>query len=306
MVEWQKRIVENLEGITVSLDDEVPFDGDKCLSECSGICCFDIQVMVDPFDVFRITRSKHVHENLGITDTTKLYEGEQPLLLYYVGRTSNMPFAIINFRRVKVLGKDVKIKKCPFLVPAFPKLYAEKEGNKGNKGGKGRYFVVARAGEPMICALEKAKPTICRSSPIGRALMYSGKDRKKEYRFIYKPPDPNCPACKTEKKVKVGDYIEEWHLINSYKYKDLFFDLICWLQEKKFQFPKDLIYKLGQILYNFDNPLIKNIIETYRKANGRTSGLEFTELYEVFKKMAEIVHEERQKRSLKKQTNSKK
>jgi len=82
--------------------------------------------------------------------------------------------------------------------------------------------------------------------------------------------------------------------------------LICWLQEKKFQFPKDLIYKLGQILYNFDNPLIKNIIETYRKANGRTSGLEFTELYEVFKKMAEIVHEERQKRSLKKQTNSKK
>jgi hypothetical protein len=56
MAEWQKRIVENLDGITVSLDDEVPFDADKCLSECSGLCCFDIQVMVDPFDIFRITR----------------------------------------------------------------------------------------------------------------------------------------------------------------------------------------------------------------------------------------------------------
>ncbi|MFB0545251.1 MAG: hypothetical protein ACETVN_06040 [Asgard group archaeon] len=306
MADWQKKIVENLDGITVSLDDEVVFDGYKCLSECNGLCCFDIQVMVDPFDIFRITRSKHVQENLGITDTTKLYEGEQPLLLYYVGGTSNMPFAIINFRPVKVLGKDVKIKKCPFLVPAFPKLYAEKKGKKGKKGGKARYFVVARAGEPMICALEKAKPTICRSSPIGRALMYSGKDRKKEYRFIYKPPDPKCPACKAEKKVKVRDYVEEWDLINSYKYKDLFFDQICWFEEKKFHFPRDLIYKLGQILYNFDEPLIKNIIETYREANNRTGELEFKELYEVFKKMVEIVQEELQRRTLKQEVNSEK
>jgi hypothetical protein len=91
-----KHIFDGLSDKFLSMDDEFPFDHRKCVEECGGLCCLNIPVSINPYDVYRIVTSERGKE-LGLTDTTKLFDPEKPLFDLYLGEKLK--------RRIRLLVK---------------------------------------------------------------------------------------------------------------------------------------------------------------------------------------------------------
>ena len=98
-----------------------------------GECCRNRQdILLNPFDIFRLCRAKQMTVSEFFKKYCELYPGE----------SSKLPLAIIKFRPVYEFGTDKVIgTRCPFL--------GQKEGLH-------------------FCRVHKDKPFVCFSYPLGR------------------------------------------------------------------------------------------------------------------------------------------
>lgn len=212
-------LVENYEKYLVK-EDDIIYEY-NCI-KCGGKCCINQDVLINPFDVWRIINNENVRKMLGVRTTCDLFEpldGRKPLLSYYLGDRSRLPVACINMVE---LGENFTI--CPFNAPAkifsgdFLKIKSMEDFLK-------LPFFKAADGTPVgLCALEMAKPTICRAYPLGR--MGSKKLDKKRLDFTELPKmqyiyvGQNCEKFKVN-EVTVKEYIKKWDLDKTYRMSDL-------------------------------------------------------------------------------------
>lgn len=185
--EWAREAVQGLPTQRLKLEDEIPFDGTRCLTHCGGKCCTDTQVSIKPYDIYRIVTSSQGCD-LGLFDTTKLFHGSHAPLECYLGNISGIPQACIRFRELP-LGTRV----CPFLMPVRARSKREL-----------RQLIQAPIksrtvdGFPvLLCRLHKVKPLICRAAPIARS-QFLGTE-KLEVAYYFHPPMKECACVQTEK-----------------------------------------------------------------------------------------------------------
>ena len=99
--------------------------------QCGECCRNRGDILLNPFDVFRLCRKLEMNVNDFFKKYCKLYTGEN----------SKLPLARIDFRPIYGLGGEVEGTRCPFL---------------SNRNGL--YF----------CRVHDAKPFVCFSYPLGR------------------------------------------------------------------------------------------------------------------------------------------
>lgn len=128
---WQERIMEqymNGELQVLKRKDTFNFDCVRC-----GECCRNrTDILLNPFDFFRLCRAKKISPKDFITKYCVLY----------VGHSSFLPLIRVDFRPVyDVGGENVIGTRCPFL---------------------------GRKGELFHCRVNDAKPFVCFAYPLGR------------------------------------------------------------------------------------------------------------------------------------------
>ena len=158
-----------------------------------GRCCFDIDILLNPYDILRL------RSHLGCTTSDLIERG---LVEIFPGGNSGLPLAMITFRKV-----DEQTSLCPFMAPvvAGEKL---RELTKGKDKLNIEDLEAARIPKRLACGIYPARPTVCRSSPLGRMSVRS-KEGEDTRNLFYQPPTPSCPACQGEGHVKVGKWIED-------------------------------------------------------------------------------------------------
>lgn len=223
----------------LKLDDEFPFDGTRCVTECGGKCCTDIDVKINPFDIYRIVTSPEGRK-LGFTDTTKLSRA----IDRYLGSVSGLPMACIKFTDL-----SGGLRTCPFLIPVKPpRTKRELRQHMADKRGR---FRTTDGHQVMLCRLHKIKPLICRGSPLGRSQII-GKDGIDETHYFFRPPMVDCACVQTEKRVKVADYIKMWSLDEYYRESAKFHALLPKMGMPSDPTPLSLRKFLLVLLYDFD------------------------------------------------------
>ncbi|MDA8186962.1 MAG: YkgJ family cysteine cluster protein [Dehalococcoidales bacterium] len=158
-----------------------------------GLCCFDIDILLNPYDILRLRR------HLSCTTSDLIQRG---LVEIFPGGNSGLPLAMIKFRKV-----DKKTSLCPFLAPVVDgeKL---RELTKGKEKPSPEDLEAARIPKRLACGIYSARPAVCRSSPLGRMSVRS-KDGEGTRNLFYQPPTAFCPACQGEGRVKGAKWIED-------------------------------------------------------------------------------------------------
>jgi hypothetical protein len=251
--EWQKEIIEKYEQFLVSEDDLMhEYD---CF-RCGGKCCINNDVLINPYDVWRIVTNEKVSEALGIYTTHDLFTRRgkrgEPLLRYYLGPESRMPLACINMIRVRT---DLTI--CPFNAPVIKGKDMEDIERYVRDGLRDAEFLRADDGSPVgLCVLEQAKPTICRAFPLGRAgKAKDANDKFPKMRYIRVDSKTCDKFKKPESAITVREYVKRWDLDKAYEMSDKVYELYRLLGDRvKSEAER---YFLGIMFYNFDIPLLE-------------------------------------------------
>lgn len=254
MEEWQKKLADNYDKMVVK-DDGIIYES-NCLA-CGGRCCIDQEILVNPYDVWRIVHNERVSDLLGIKTSHDLYTSDnssgKPLLRYYLGPSSRLPLACINMREI-----DKETKVCPFNSP----IKALKDYNDFRKFRNGRYdeidYLKSAEGNPsLLCIIDEVKPTICRAFPLGRAGLKRKDDNHTSQEFpemeYILMDDANCKKFRVpDKKMTVREYINKWNLDHLYQMSDLVKDWHEYLlKEVKNEKAR---YVAGIPMYDFDVP----------------------------------------------------
>ena len=158
-----------------------------------GLCCFDIDILLTPYDILRLRR------HLGCTTSDLIQRG---LVEIFPGGNSGLPLAMVNFRKV-----DEKTSLCPFIAPVVDG-HKLRELTKGKDKPTPEDLEAASIPKRLACGIYPARPAVCRSSPLGRMSVRS-KDGKDTRNLFYQPPTRFCPACQGEGRVKVAKWIED-------------------------------------------------------------------------------------------------
>jgi len=279
--EWQKEIIEKYEQFLVSEDDLI-YEYD-CF-RCGGKCCINNDVLINPYDVWRIVTNEKVSGALGIYTTHDLFTPRgkrgEPLLRYYLGPESRLPLACINMIEV---SEGLTI--CPFNAPIIKGKNKEEIEKYVRSGFGDAEFLRADDGSPMgLCVLEQAKPTICRAFPLGRAgKAEKSKDRFPKMRYI-RVDSKRCDEFKKPgSAITVREYIRKWDLDRAYEMSDKVYELYRLLGDKvKSEAER---YFLGIMFYNFDIPFLEHGREPRKIRVARPA--EFEEVLELVKSVIE-------------------
>lgn len=241
--EQLERLYKDVEqGKVAFLAQEDEFQWSGC-TMC-GRCCFDIDILLNPYDILRLRR------HLGCTTSDLIERG---LVEIFPGGNSGLPLAMITFRKV-----EEETSLCPFLAPVVDgqKL---RELTKAKDKLTMEDLEAARILKRLACGIYPARPTVCRSSPLGR-ISIGSKDGGNTRNLFYQPPIPSCPACQGEGQVKVAKWIEDnnvqpyWDA--SERFQNLFptlFDKGLVLREGVDRATVVLWNVAAAILYDFDS-----------------------------------------------------
>lgn len=261
MPESQRSILSRARKNALRLTDSFPFDGQKCLTDCGGLCCINIDVPINPYDVWQIVTSKIGHD-FGIHSTMDLFAPIQgnklPFAEVYLGEHSRSPQAILLFK-TPFENEDFRV--CPFLVSAKV-IKTKRDLNEFLHGRVQnlKEFRTKNNNISLLCGLEArsddkaqkgVKPTICRASPIGRMMM--GVEENAGQLFFLQPPTNHCPCVQTTKRITLQEYIERADLLTYYKYSARCHQILA----KTRAIPEHLRLLFGQMFYNFDAPAVK-------------------------------------------------
>jgi len=217
----------------------------KCTS--CGACCFDIDVLLNPMDVYMLARSKMARNTYKVRWTHDLQE--KGVIETFRGHDSKFPLCMLSFRPSAPEG----VKHCPFLVPAREdRAMADLLKGVKNKAG---VFAGAARGARFVCSLheEGLKPTICRLSPLGRTWKGDAETKKFIESKVFWQPIPGCPGIHKDKVNVVREYFQEAGLDKVLKYsdwwyKEFFNEHMADLQKM----PDMYSFLVGSILYDLD------------------------------------------------------
>ncbi len=248
-LKWHQAIFQNFRQKVLDLNDSFPYDSRKCVSDCGGKCCCNNSVQLSTYDIYQIVTSP-IAIQLGLGDTTKLFEGTKPRLFHYIDPNSGIPRARIFNTEI---SEDLSV--CPFL--GTTKMARSKRDLINLR--KGLHWKIpnlyAKNGTPArLCVLQTVKPTICRSSPIGR-LQEGGRDGEppRDYYFL-QPPLENCVCVKTAKRVKLRDFLTQSKVNEYYQANTELNEILDKLGPPHDPSPPSLREVLLIVLYDFDFP----------------------------------------------------
>jgi hypothetical protein len=182
-----RRVLERAASSPLSvlcIDDEVSFDGDKCITECGGRCCFETElVRVTPVDAEYLSRSPEL-SNLSRAEIVDRY------IQTFLGGDSLIPMGML--KKVRVGQYTI----CPFIDLRIREKYREEKVEKKMLGG--------------ICSVgQEYKPAICILYPLGRIEMPEGIEGLDEKSFFILSA-PDCPAVRTGVRVPVREFVEPY------------------------------------------------------------------------------------------------
>lgn len=208
-----------------------------------GECCRNREdILLNPFDIFRLCKAKE----MSVVDFFKKY------CELYPGESSRLPLAIIKFRPVYEFGSNRVIgTRCPFL---------------GQTDGL------------YHCRVQKDKPFVCFSYPLGRIQ----KDKAKPEYILQ--TDGTCKGAEKAKREGIHQVVEEWmfgkeKLDIEERYNEIFSYFLGnyhdWINVDKLAKDKRAlpIYKkwfglVGELLYtNYDFTADENTFLEQLKAN---------------------------------------
>jgi hypothetical protein len=256
---WQQDLTANYDKLRVSDSDPV-YEYD-CLG-CGGGCCMNNDVLVGPHDVWRIVTSD-IGKAMGFTTSHHLFTPQpgrdRAMFDYYLGPESRLPMACIRYRQP---AKDFKV--CPFLAKAYVVTSPEDMKKAAAGDPEGLPLMKNRDGAAAgLCALEEAKPTICRAYPLGRmglANREKGKpgDKAPEMFYVWAEGKRCREFRRPESKLTVGEYVKKWGLDEAYRQSDLVND---W-REQTLRIPNERArHFLGMVFHDFDLPTLARLEE---------------------------------------------
>jgi len=147
----------------------------------TGRCCFGTPVLISPFDIWNLATNDELMTRMDAESTVDLFDANNGCFDLYIGENSRLPTASI---RQQKLGDDAEM--CPFVMP----VYNIKGKHVSSFDGTDR---------PMfLCGIHDAQPTICRSYPLGRAVLVNldGHMGQGETKIINHAP--GCHECWVE------------------------------------------------------------------------------------------------------------
>jgi Fe-S-cluster containining protein len=236
-----------------------PTDTFKFKCAACGECCINKDVLLNPYDIWELFETG-VAQSLGFTSTEALFVGESAPFLLTLGMNSGAPVAMIAFRPLTEAGTPTI---CPFLVPvtATPEEMLELETHQKTGTAQEATNCLRRlcssATKPsnhMVCALHRAKPSICRAYPIGRAgeALNPGKTGKPAdltMSFVKVPV-----TCGTDdQEWTVQEWVDSWGLTERYKHSDAYFSLVTKIALKKDSIPEEVRWLITNVIFNFDS-----------------------------------------------------
>ncbi|GEM_PF-2065320 len=251
---WQEELSRNYEKLRVSDSDPV-YEYD-CIG-CGGGCCMNNDVLVGPHDVWRIVHSD-IGKAMGFTTSHHLFAPlpgrDRPVFDYYLGPDSRLPMACIRYRRPV---EDFKV--CPFLAPAYSVSGPDDLAKAVAGRPEGLKMLKARDGSAAgLCALEEAKPTICRAYPLGRMGLADGKKgqpagKAPEMFYVWAESKRCREFRRPDSRMTVGEYVKKWGLDEAYRQSDLVNDF----REKSLRIPNERArHLLGLMFHDFDLPAL--------------------------------------------------
>lgn len=250
---WQEELTRNYEKLRVSDGDPI-YEYD-CLG-CGGQCCTNNDVLVGPHDVWRIVTSD-IGKAMGLTTSHHLFAPlpgrDRPFFDYYLGPDSRLPMACIRYRR-----PVENLKVCPFLAPAYVAKSREDLAKAMANHGEGLTQMKNKEGGAAgLCALEDAKPTICRAYPLGRMGLANKEKGKAPEMFYVWAESKRCQEFRRpDSKLTVGEYVKKWGLDEAYRQADLVNDF----REKSLRVPNERArHILGLMFHDFDLPALARL-----------------------------------------------
>ena len=236
---------------TLQLDDTFKFACTGC-----GMCCFDIDVLLNPMDVYLMMHSKLARNTHKVRWTYDLHD--KGLITSFRGSESKFPLCMIEFRKLP-LGKPKPGEEPEFGVPFCPFLVPAQEGQMEDylTGVKDRRGVMAlnAKGKRFHCGLheEGLKPMICRLSPIGRAWKGDMEKGTLDTPQLFWQPIPNCPGVKKDRTQSVRAYFEGAGIDKMTKYSDWWYEELWnhWREDLQDMDPISS-KRLGLVLFNLD------------------------------------------------------
>ncbi len=238
--------VQQVHGTPVDYDGTFHFDLSACLTRCRGDCCKNRNyLMIDLPDIYRIVLSKGA-QFLAIKSTIDLFDRRPPFAVIFYNEEYRWYLPYLRFLPVntdiQTRPEEVKGSICPFLYP-IDEVYSYH--NKPLPD-----WVNNNA---LGCILMESKPMVCRLSPLGKNQgLMTGK-----VSYVYLPPVHRCPACDTNKEMKVSDYISSTSSYCEHRRQKQF--------HKKFmsyfkagipqEFDKKRFYNIVKQVYNIDGLL---------------------------------------------------
>lgn len=205
------------------ISDKFNFNQNNCL-KCSGLCCTDKKITISPPEFDVLIKSPFLRR-LNRTQIIKKFF-----------KLSFDSFSAVPFLEIKFISR--KIQKTPHEICSFWKWKKKKQEFGG------------------ICVLgQKYKPTTCLLYPLGLINLPSEK-----ILFFF---DQKCEYYKSNKKIKVRDFIQDW--IKPQKNK------IAWFNEvqeiirlflnlhKNYEETQEFIEKFGILVFYADGNVFEKI-----------------------------------------------
>lgn len=239
------------EALPVEIDDEIFFDERACFRSCTGKCCRGKNyLMINIVDIYRIVSSPAA-KLLNVRSTDDLFRRYPPLVQLFFNSEYGLYFPYIRYAPVgadpDVLPEDAPDSVCPFLFPVDRvfSLHHKKMPEWACDEADG-------------CILMQDKPKVCRLSPIGKhtglvAGMVS---------YVYAPPALDCPACETNVRVKLADYIEKAELPGEREQDERFHQVLMKAAgQAPDQEQRQRFYEIMRQVYNIDGLLLRHGID---------------------------------------------
>lgn len=219
---------------------------DKFNFKCTacGQCCFGLDVLLNPMDVYMMSRSKMARNTYKVRWTHDLLE--KGLVRLSRGPDSGYPVATIGFKETGP-GKTTY---CPFLTPKNP----DRHGMDLLKGlSRADVWRYSQNGINFTCGLheEGLKPVICRLSPLGRAYEKPEEGKERTVKYFWQPIQ-GCPGVKSENEWVLKDYLEKAQIDRITPYSAWFYNFIEEHHVEAKAMDEESSMKLGFVLYNLD------------------------------------------------------
>lgn len=199
----------------LTMDDEFHFDNSVCVGKCDGNCCTgDKIIRLTPIDMDYLVKGMPFLSRQTIADNLDIF----------LGSRSMIPMAVIRFAR-----PSKKLSICPFCAIKID--------------ARNRKLLDIRG----ICvAGQKNKPPACFWFPLGR---YVRKEQQPdgEIKDISLFFAQNCPGTKTDKTLKIRDFVEMYkdRENDTERYSTMMHELI---EKAKKKLPMQLLERILQTL----------------------------------------------------------